>query len=220
MGYSRGMKITKIGHCAMVVEHEGVRLLTDPGSYTADRHTDAMGLHAVLITHEHGDHLHVESLKQVLTNNPEAVVVGNSAVAAIVAQHIPTAMVVVVGDAQSADINGVRIDGINGKHEEIYQDFGMVENTGYFVGGKFFFPGDSFHNPGRAVDVLALPVAGPWMKISQAIAYAKAVKPRVAFGVHDGMITPDGGAQKWCEALLPKEGIEFVTLKAGETAEF
>lgn len=214
------MQITKLGHCAMVVEHEGVRLLTDPGSFTVEEQAAVTGLHGILITHEHQDHLHVESLKAVIANNPTAVVIGNSSVATIVGEQIADTAVTVVGDGQSSDINGVAIEGVGGKHEEIYEEVGMVENTGYFIGGKFFFPGDSFHNPLRAVDVLALPVAGPWMKISQAIRYAKEVRPRVAFGVHDGMIVPDGGAQRWCEMTLPKEGISFVTLKAGETKEF
>ncbi len=220
MRYSKAMQITKLGHCAMVVEHDGVRLLTDPGSYTAGQQASVVGLHGVLITHEHGDHLHIGSLKQVLAQNPTAVVIGNASVARVVGEAIADTTVVVVGEGQSSDINGVSVEGIGGKHEEIYEELGMVENTGYLVGGKFFFPGDSFHNPLRAVDVLALPVAGPWMKISQAIRYAKEVRPRVAFGVHDGMIVPEGGAQKWCEMLLPKEGIAFVTLKAGETREF
>lgn len=204
----------------MIVEHEGVRLLTDPGSYTVDSHVSVTGLHGVVITHEHADHLHLDSLKKVLAQNPTAVVVGNSSVAKIVGEQIADTAVVVVGDGQSTDINGVSVEGIGGVHEEIYKEFGMVENTGYFVGKKFYFPGDSFHVPGVAVDVLALPVAGPWMRISQAINYAFEVKPRVAFGVHDGMIVPDGGAQKWCEMLLPKNGVEFVTLKSGETREF
>ncbi len=214
------MQITKLGHCAMLLEIDGVTLLTDPGSFTVLQQSSVTGLHGVLITHEHQDHLHIESLKAVLANNPTAIVIGNRAVAKIVEEAIADTVVTVVGDGESSDINGVSIEGVDGKHEEIYEDFGLVLNTGYFVGGKLFFPGDSFKNPEKQVDILALPVAGPWMKISQAIRYAKEVKPRVAFGVHDGMITPDGGAQKWCEMLLPRQGIAFVTLKAGETKEF
>src|SRR3989344_3476439 len=214
------MKITKLGHCAMVLEHEGVKLLTDPGSFTVEQQNAVAGLHGILITHEHQDHLHIDSLKAVLANNPTAIIVGNSAVAKIVEEQIADTVVTVVGDGQSTDINGVSIEGFGKEHETIFREYGLVENTGYFVAGKFFFSGDAFYKPKKPVDVLALPVAGPWMKISQALEYALSVKPRIAFGVHDGMITPDGASQKWCEMVLPKEGIEFITLKSGETREF
>jgi len=78
------MKITKLGHCAMVLEYEGVKLLTDPGSFTVEQQNAVAGLHGILITHEHQDHLHVDSLKTVLANNPTAIIVGNSAVTKII----------------------------------------------------------------------------------------------------------------------------------------
>ena len=28
------MKITKLGHCCLVIEEKGLKILTDPGSYT------------------------------------------------------------------------------------------------------------------------------------------------------------------------------------------
>lgn len=60
-----------------------------------------------------------------------------------------------------------------------------MENTGYFIDEKLFYPGDAFTDPGRPIDVLALPVAGPWVKISESVDYALALKPRTVFPVHD-----------------------------------
>lgn len=215
------MRITKLGHCAMIVECDGVRLLTDPGNYYIEAQNAVTGIHGVLVTHEHADHLHVDSLKAILANNPTAVVVGNSAVAKVVGESIADTVVIVVGDGQSTDINGVLVEGFGTAHEPIYQEFGLVENTGYLVGKTFYFPGDAFHPPDREVDVLALPVAGPWMKVSQAIDFAKAVRPRVAFGVHDGMIKPSMHfAARMAPTLLKDSGIEYVTLADGETREF
>ena len=99
---------------------------------------------------------------------------------------------------------------------------GACENTGYFVAGKFYFPGDAFHDPKRPIDVLALPVAGPWMKISEAIDFAKLVKPRIAFGVHDGMIVPEfsGFAAMMLKNFLKPDGIVYVALGTGEGSEF
>jgi L-ascorbate metabolism protein UlaG (beta-lactamase superfamily) len=221
------MHITKLGHCCLVLEENGVKILTDPGSFTTEPVKAVTGINIILITHEHSDHYHIESIEAVLKNNPGAIVVSNSAVAKLLAEKkIPCT---VVGDAQSTTIGatangigGVLIEGFGKDHAPIYGTMGLVENTGYLVAGKFYFPGDSFHDPKRPIDVLALPVAGPWMKVSDAIDFAKLVKPRVAFGVHDGMIIPGFGgfAAKMLQNFLKPDGIEYVALGAGEGKEF
>lgn len=224
------MHITKLGHCCLVLEENGVKILTDPGSFTTEPVKAVTGIDIILITHEHTDHYHIESIEAVLKNNPGAVVVSNGAVAKLLAEkNIPCT---VVGDAQSATVGagmaggvsggGILIEGFGKDHATIYGTMGLVENTGYFVAGKFYFPGDAFHDPKRPIDVLALPVAGPWMKISEAIDFAKLVKPRIAFGVHDGMIIPGFGAfaAKMLQNFLKPDGVDYVTLGAGEGREF
>ena len=220
------MNITKLGHCCLVLENNGVKILTDPGTFTTEPVKTVTGINVILITHEHGDHYHIESIQAVLANNPTATVVSNSAVAKLLAEkNIPCT---VVGDAQSATVGaangaaGILIEGFGKDHAPIYGTMGLVENTGYLVGGKFYFPGDSFHDPKRPIDVLALPVAGPWMKISEAIDFAKLVKPRTAFGVHDGMIVQGFGnfAAMMLQNFLKPDGIEYVALAPGETKEF
>ncbi len=212
------MKITKIGHCALVLEHNGIKILTDPGSFTVEGQEKVTGLDAVLITHEHQDHLHLDSIKVVLQKNPGAKVISNSSVAKLLKEQ--GIECVVVGDGQAADLKGISIEGFGKNHATIYGDVALVENTGYMVAGKFFFPGDNFHNPGRPVDVLALPVAGPWMKISEAVDFAKAINARAAFGVHDGMIVPPFRAfvAMMLKNLVPQT--EYVALQDGEAKEF
>ena len=72
------MKIKKLGHCCLVIETNGKRIMTDPGSYTVDEQSNEKNIDLILITHEHGDHLHVESLKNILKNNTEAAIITNS----------------------------------------------------------------------------------------------------------------------------------------------
>lgn len=213
------MKVTKLGHCCLVLEVNGVKLLTDPGSFT-DSQNSMTGIDAVVITHEHGDHLHIESLKAVLAGNPTALVIGNSAVAKLVGEQIADTQVVVVGDGQSTMVKDVKIEGFGKDHAPIYQTMGLVENTGYFIDGKFYFPGDGFYNPQRPIEVLALPVAGPWMKLSDAVDFAKAVKAKQAFGVHDAMIQPffRGFVGNVLKIFVPET--EYVSLADGETKEF
>ena len=213
------MRITKLGHCALVLEEQGVKILTDPGSFSAAAQEKVTGLDAVLITHEHSDHYHLESVKVILQNNPQAQVVTNSAVAALLLAEGIKAMV--VGDGQSADVKGLKIEGFGKDHALVYPpNTGLVENTGYLIAEKFYFPGDNFHTPERPVDILALPVAGPWMKASEAVDFAKLINARVAFGVHDGIVQPffRGFIGNLMKAFVPDT--EYIALQDGETKEF
>ena len=220
------MNITKLGHCCLVLKIDPssssgqvVTILTDPGTFTTEQNT-LTGIDVVLITHEHADHFHAESVAAVLKNNPEATVVCNSAVAGLLQKENIEANVTIVGDGESTTVNSVLIEGFGKDHAPIYGEMGKVENTGYMVGSKFYFPGDNFHTPGKAVDVLALPVAGPWMKISECIDFAKAIKARVAFGVHDGMIVPSFRPfiARIFGMFVPSS--EYVALADGESREF
>jgi L-ascorbate metabolism protein UlaG (beta-lactamase superfamily) len=78
MGLSN-MKIKKLGHCCLVIETKGTRIMTDPGSYSTLQ-DEEKNIDIILITHEHPDHLHIESIKKVLENNPTVQIVTNTSV--------------------------------------------------------------------------------------------------------------------------------------------
>ena len=59
------MKITKLGHCCLLIETKDKRILTDPGSYTVEAHSKLGNIDYILFTHEHQDHYHLESLMGV-----------------------------------------------------------------------------------------------------------------------------------------------------------
>jgi hypothetical protein len=64
------------------------------------------------------------------------------------------------------------------------------------------------------VRVLALPVAGPWCKLADAIRYVLKVKPQKAFPVHDALIIKEfvGGLHGMCERILKQNHVEFVPM--------
>jgi hypothetical protein len=45
--------------------------------------------------------------------------------------------------------------------------------------------------PGEPVDVLAAPAAAPWMRISEAVDYLRAVAPARAVPIHQAIINPN-----------------------------
>src|SRR3989344_294123 len=80
------MKITKLGHCCLLIETKGQRILTDPGSYTIEAHSKLTNLNYILFTHEHADHYHLESLLILIKSNPQVVVYSNFSVGQLLAQ--------------------------------------------------------------------------------------------------------------------------------------
>lgn len=213
------MKITKLGHCCLLIETKGKKVLTDPGAWSTLQN-DVTGVDIVLITHEHPDHLHVDSLKQVLVNNPQAKVITNTSVGKLLTEA--RIAFEILEEGQVGTIDSIFIEGFGNKHEEVYHEFGQVQNTGYFIENTFFYPGDAFTNPGKPVDILAAPIVAPWTTFKTAIDYIREIKPRVCFPVHDGMLQKDkpGPIYRLPPLILEKEGIEFVTLLEGDTKEF
>lgn len=203
----------------MLIEVDGKRILTDPGVFTTTQNHLA-DLDLILITHEHGDHLHSESLQAILANNPQAKVVTNTSVGKILSELGMEFDALEGRDSDTcADIH---IEAYDGEHVEIIDDFGIVQNTGYFIAKKLFYPGDAYTNPEKEVPVLALPVAGPWCKLSDAIKYAREVKPNKAFPVHDYMLSDAGkkGTYTHVSRELTAIGTEFTELQDDEYAEF
>lgn len=212
------MTITKLGHCCLIIEINGVRFLTDPGNYTTAQN-ETSNIDAIVITHEHTDHLHIDSLKTVLLKNPKALVISNTSVGKILkTEGIPYTS---ISNGENTKLNGVEISGHGVKHAPIYKDYEQVENTGYLFDGKLFYPGDAFHNPNLPVDILAFPVTAPWCNIQQALDYVLKVKPRIAFAVHDGnLVRTHGITERLPGIKLPEAGIKFVSMELGKVYEF
>src|SRR3989338_10644080 len=124
------MKIKKLGHCCLYIQTNGVTILTDPGTYSTLQN-EAMGIDIILITHEHSDHFHIESLKQVIVNNPKAKIITNTAVSKLLeAEKIIST---VLEEEQSVIEQGIVLAGYGNVHEYIYTGWNDVQNTGYFI---------------------------------------------------------------------------------------
>jgi L-ascorbate metabolism protein UlaG (beta-lactamase superfamily) len=59
-------QIHKLEHSAVIIEYAGHRLAIDPGSLTSDQSRQKLkGVEAVLVTHQHGDHFDVATLREI-----------------------------------------------------------------------------------------------------------------------------------------------------------
>ncbi|MBI2029093.1 MBL fold metallo-hydrolase [Candidatus Gottesmanbacteria bacterium] len=211
------MKVHKIGHCCLVIDVDGLRILTDPGAYT-DKQNQIQKIDVIAITHEHLDHLHIESLKKVLVKNPRSTIITNNAVGKILLQK--NIKYDLLGHNKKKKFKNVLIEGFGKLHADIYSTVPRVENTGYFIANKLFYPGDALTDPGKKVEILALPVAGPWLTLGQAIDYSKRIKPKKCFPVHDGMLKFLGPVHFLPEKVLGDFGSKFIPLEAGESTQF
>jgi len=213
------MKIKKIGHCCLLITLEEMVILTDPGVFSEGQNS-LTGIDLILITHEHRDHLHAESVKNILENNPNAKIVCNSSVGKILSAEGVSCEIL---EGESTEkFKEVLIEAFDFKHSEIFEDYGQVQNTGYFIDGRLFYPGDSFNDPKRPIEVLAVGVVGPWCKTSDVIRYVLDTKPRKVIPVHDALLNSEsiGIFHRPLNEFLPKNGIEFIPMKNGDEVDF
>ena len=194
-----------------------MRVLTDPGAWT-DAQNTLRDIDLIVITHEHADHFHVESLSLLLANNPKAQLVTNSAVAKLLPKQAPSPEIIEDGDRSEA--TGIAIAGFGTQHASIYSALAPVMNTGYLFGDRFFYPGDALTRIDVAVDILAMPMIGPWMKLGEAIDWALALQPTTCIPVHDGMLDPRTWIYNYPTQVLADAKIVFDPIEPGETKEY
>jgi len=184
------LKITHFGHACVQLEFdtpEPTRVLIDPGTYSQgfDSSGDIEGL---LFTHAHPDHIDMERVPALAKANPGIKVVTDSGCTTILSDHEIAHHVAADGDISS--VASVRIDTIAGEHATIHCDMPNVTNNGYVIDERVLHPGDAFIKPSGSVQVLLLPVGGPWMKVGEAIDYLRAVNPQVVIPIHQAGLAP------------------------------
>lgn len=186
------MLLTFWGHSCVTIDHEGRRLAVDPGVFS-DVAAALEGAEAVLVTHEHPDHVLVDAVAAHLAAHPEAVAHVTGAVAvALAAQGADAARVHVLSPGEHLTAAGVEVEVGGGAHAVIHPDIPVAVNVTLLLGGAVWHPGDSLDVPPAGVRVLLTPVGGPWLRLADAIDYVRAAKPELVVPIHGGMFTPDG----------------------------
>jgi L-ascorbate metabolism protein UlaG (beta-lactamase superfamily) len=183
------MRFTKLGHSCVRLEKDGTVLVIDPGSFS-DAAAALVGAAAVLVTHEHPDHLDADAIRAALEANPELTLWANPSVCAQFTEFGNRTHEVRHGDALSVAGFSVHVYGRD--HVLIHKDIPLVANTGFLVEDELFHPGDSYTVPEEPVRTLLLPISAPWLKAGEMIDYFREVTPARGYAIHDALLNDNG----------------------------
>ncbi|MBS1679317.1 MAG: MBL fold metallo-hydrolase [Actinobacteria bacterium] len=207
-------RIAYVGHATVMIELDGVRLLTDPvlgrwigplrrrGAPPAGEVTER--LDAVLISHLHRDHLDARSLRRIPADVPLIVPAGTRAFF----ERRRFRRVIELGPGQTHPLGPLTVTATDADHE-IGRRGVDAEPVGFLVEGsrRVYFAGDTdlfdgMAELGRDLDLALLPVWG-WgptlgpghLDPARAARAAALLSPRIVVPIHWGTFYPVGLAR-------------------------
>jgi L-ascorbate metabolism protein UlaG (beta-lactamase superfamily) len=212
------VQLTRFGHAAVLVEIAGRRILVDPGAFSSDEVFALDGLDAIVVTHQHADHLDQTRIGNLLDRNPDALLRSDPETASLVEAFTGHT------DGDSVTLGEVTLRGIGTTHAEILPTIPRVTNTGVLISApdepSLFHPGDSYASAPENVDILAAPLWAPWAKISETVGFIQRVSPRAFFPVHDAGIAPLAYGIYWNHASTHGGVEDARRLGPADTATF
>ncbi len=209
------MKLTKHEHACVVFEKEGASFVIDPGSFSPDAAGIINGAEAILITHEHFDHVNEAAINEALAARPELRVYAPAALAGTFGAHPQQFTAVSAGD--SLTVAGCTVTVHGETHALIHPDIPAVPNVGYLVDGTVYHPGDAYFVPDATVETLLLPTSGPWMKLGEAADYVRAVRPQRIVQIHEMLLSEIG--LNLAGMILGEQGLTGLPLTAVPAGE-
>ncbi|WP_062521270.1 MBL fold metallo-hydrolase [Demequina silvatica] len=210
------MRLTLHGHACVSVESGGDVILLDPGVFTPDASRLLARADAVLVTHEHADHVDAGALDAALAARPGLRLYGPAAVVGRWAGLGERVTAVAPGDAFAVGSLEVAVRG--GLHAAIHPDVPRAVNVGYLIGGRVYHPGDALEAPAVPVEVLLTPVSGPWFHLDAAVEMVRALRPARALAIHEAHASEAGMALA-ARLMAQLAGVPLEVLAPGEAVE-
>lgn len=183
------MQLTKFTHSCVRFDDGDRALVVDPGVFS-EVAAALDGASAVLITHEHPDHVDVDQLRSAAQRDPRLAIWAPEPVAAALEDLGEQMTTVTAGHA--FDAAGFDVRTFGGQHALIHPTIPVVPNVGYLVGGTVYHPGDSLIVPPVPIEVLLAPMHAPWSKTAEVIDFVVSVRAPRVVGIHDALLTDTG----------------------------
>lgn len=182
------MDLFRYSHSCVRIERGGQVLVIDPGVWSEPE--ALRGADAVLITHEHYDH--VDELRLVGLGTP---------VYAPAAARLHRLETIPVSPGQTFDAAGFSITAEGGEHARVLPGQAPVANVGYRIEDALYHPGDSLTPCSAPVRTLLAPIQASWLRTADVVTFIATVDPEIALGIHDGQLNDRGlqAVNSWLE---------------------
>jgi hypothetical protein len=210
------MKIIKHGHACLELVKGNERLIIDPGFYTEPM-VELHNVVGIVITHMHDDHCYEEQLDRIVATNPNVSIFGTDEVRS----RLDGRNVTAVHHGDWHKVGNFELEFFGDMHQEIHRTMPLIQNTGVMVDDRLYYPGDSYTQPDRPVEMLACPTSAPWLKIGDVMDFVAAVRPRKSFATHNALLSEFGHALNNGRVKMVTEagGGEFTYLEVGQSLE-
>jgi L-ascorbate metabolism protein UlaG (beta-lactamase superfamily) len=222
-------RITWLGHASVLVDLDGVRVLTDPLLANRVAHlrrvvprpADPVDLDAVLLSHLHRDHAHLPSLRRVARGRLVLAPAGSAALLA----RAGAAEVTEMAPGDRASVGALEVRAVHAQHDgRRGPGSPPAAALGYVVSGsrRVYFAGDTDLFPAMAdlapgLDVALLPIWG-WgptlgaghldpLRAAQALTM---LRPRLAIPIHWGTYAPAVMWRAFRRSFLARPPHDFV----------
>lgn len=168
------MRLVRYSHSCVRLETDDAVVVIDPGVWSEPE--AMLGADAVLVTHEHSDHVDERRLAELVC---PVFAPSSAALTEIEAQPVTPGDRLVVA--------GFDVEVVGGQHAAVLPGQQTCANVGYLIEGVYH-PGDALDVPPHPIDSLLVPMQASWLKTAEGVEFLRAAEYRRAFGIHDGQI--------------------------------
>lgn len=209
------MKITKLVHSCLLIENDGKKILVDPGVYSWNHESvksiDFSGLAAVVVTHNHPDHLNDDFVIAIKSASPDAKWYGPGQVV----EQLKNQGIEAFSSSQENDVKF-----IESAHADLspwYDE--QPDHTSFLIFGEVLVSGDcQTLSSSHGARILAGAInGGPWGAV---VGFAKMIeamedRPQIVFPLHDWHWNEEAraGIYSILPGVMKKFGVDFIPLE-------